>query len=936
MKIIIVDDEKAILDQMVYILGEAGYAAESAESVEQAVDKIIQMGGLDLLITDVVMESHSGFDLREHLLQDLPNLKTVFITGYDLSEHADRVQGCPVLQKPIQSEVLLRLVKTLAGTIPPQVQTTSVATPAVPTATPVAKPAAPTATPVATPAAVPVAKPATPTATPVAKPTATPVAKPAVPTATPVATPTAVPVAKPAAPTAIPVATPAAVPVAKPAAPTATPVATPTSAPAAVAPEVSAPVSSQEAEQETDTSGGGISVKEDHGEDVKPATKGSGMTANLSHLMQKQGFTGKLDQFQLVDIIQMYCISRRTGRLKISKGVNKGVIFIQEGRIVHAVCGALTAEEAVYEIISWDFGEFEADEGVLTDKRSIQSGWEHIVMEGVRRRDESRHEEGEADADAGLIGKQIGEYQVTRILGTGEWGVAYEANQINMNRQVVLKVLDQEHHLNPEAVQRFIADASAKANVQHASIISVYEAGEANGLYYYTREFIEGHTLEDFISQGTPIQDQVALRVIRVVAESLSYLSHQKIPHDPLDASKIFLDMKDAPRLANLAKIQADQQIGIQKEIQQLSIIVTQAVQEGVAVSPEVRNLLTKMKIDGPAGYLSWGALIQDVRALEPKVVPKDAYKLSEKDEAAIRAVEEERKRQKKAMLYSTLGVFALLWLVVGVLIYKLFFANSIQDFSKMVEVPAGEFIYQDGEKVELPTFWIDRYEVSIGMYKQFLDDLKKNPTTEYDHENQPKGKSHTPLRWDLMWESATKKKVTFDGVNLEINFPIFNIDWYDAYAYAKWKGHRLPTEQEWEKAARGTEGFVYPWGNEYDNKRANSSADYADNPRAPGSIDGYNRWAPVDVMTGDVSPYNALNMAGNVSEWTGTWAPDPRKPDQNIPVVRGGNFHSLDRATRQPDVKVTRRSLVLLPEQPDVRVGFRTVRDDQPVGNER
>ncbi|MFM8457687.1 MAG: formylglycine-generating enzyme family protein, partial [Chthoniobacterales bacterium] len=252
---------------------------------------------------------------------------------------------------------------------------------------------------------------------------------------------------------------------------------------------------------------------------------------------------------------------------------------------------------------------------------------------------------------------------------------------------------------------------------------------------------------------------------------------------------------------------------------------------------------------------------------------------------------------------------------------------------AKMVRVPAGEFIYQDGEKVTLPDFWIDAHEVTIYEYKKFLDFLEANPgeAEKLAHPDMPKGKSHVPLDW------ADNKEINTWGFYrgalngewkrsfpISVDHPVFNVDWFDAYAYAKWKGRRLPTEQEWEKAARGTDGRKFPWGNEEDPKRANTGADVKSNPKEGGEIDGHRRWARADEPEGDASSYGARGMAGNVSEWTATWAPSEDGMGGDVPVVRGGNWGN-------PEHIVTRRRAILDPLQQQDTLGFRTVSDTQP-----
>ena len=222
-----------------------------------------------------------------------------------------------------------------------------------------------------------------------------------------------------------------------------------------------------------------------------------------------------------------------------------------------------------------------------------------------------------------------------------------------------------------------------------------------------------------------------------------------------------------------------------------------------------------------------------------------------------------------------------------------------------------------------LPDFWIDQDVVTIGQYATFLSYLKQHPDemTKFDHPNQPKGKSHVPLKWEIYYAAAQARQPV-NYVPIDLNCPIFNVDWWDAYAYANWKGRRLPTEQEWEKAARGTDGRMFPWGNDWDPKKCNSNADYVEHPgpNTPrGAVDGYIQWCPVDAIPADKSPYGVIGMAGNVSEWTASWDPTKR-----FPVIRGGNFHT-------PDNSVIRRVAVLDPEGISEYLGFRTASDKPP-----
>ncbi len=187
----------------------------------------------------------------------------------------------------------------------------------------------------------------------------------------------------------------------------------------------------------------------------------------------------------------------------------------------------------------------------------------------------------------------------------------------------------------------------------------------------------------------------------------------------------------------------------------------------------------------------------------------------------------------------------------------------------EMVFVPAGEFIMGSNadkddiaypeHKVDLPAFWIDKYETTNMEFLEFSVD------TGYMGEGAKEGQD-----WRLF---ATPDK---------IHNPVAYITWNDAAEYCKWRGKRLPTEEEWEKAARGPDGNRYPWGNEW---VANNSNTYES---------GMMSFMPAGQFN-DISPYGVHDMLGNAQEWTGTWfntyKGNPKKNSQagkQLRVVRG------------------------------------------------
>lgn len=182
-----------------------------------------------------------------------------------------------------------------------------------------------------------------------------------------------------------------------------------------------------------------------------------------------------------------------------------------------------------------------------------------------------------------------------------------------------------------------------------------------------------------------------------------------------------------------------------------------------------------------------------------------------------------------------------------------------------MISIPGGEFNMgrDDGNDFEAPAhkvkvepFFLDRFEVTNEDYDRFIRQTRRNP----------------PANW---------REGKYE--NGEAMLPVVNVTWLEARDYCDWQGKRLPQESEWEFAARGLEGRLYPYGNEWKPRSSNARETGLDKPQAVGSYPE------------GLSPFGVADMAGNVAEWTGSeYKPYPgstaRRDDGNM-VIRGGGF---------------------------------------------
>lgn len=201
--------------------------------------------------------------------------------------------------------------------------------------------------------------------------------------------------------------------------------------------------------------------------------------------------------------------------------------------------------------------------------------------------------------------------------------------------------------------------------------------------------------------------------------------------------------------------------------------------------------------------------------------------------------------------------------------------ASIATETGEMLLIPGGEFtqgndhgriseryryqIEAPARRVKLRPFYMDRHEVTNSLYRRFCDSTGRG---------YPRSSLGDPSYF------------------ARPDYPVINVSWEDAKAFAQWAGKRLPTESEWERAARGDDSRLYPWGNQFQPGFANLQENKI------------KKIAPVGSFPKDVSPYGVMDMAGNVFEWVedryrlypGNPAslPDEEKDHR---VIRGGGF---------------------------------------------
>ena len=552
-----------------------------------------------------------------------------------------------------------------------------------------------------------------------------------------------------------------------------------------------------------------------------------------------------------------------------------------------------------------------------------------------------------------LIGEK---YDVLRWIGGGGMADVFLARHRTHGGLFAVKVLAEHLAGDPRIVARFLEEARTAATLSgHPNIVAVFDVGEGAGVNYLIMPYIEGEDLSHYLERRGPMTESEALLVVCQVASALVWASERGIVHRDLKPSNIRIDRggrvqvldfgiakaADAPTgLTTVGEtpgtpyyMSPEQIRGIpcdtRSDLYSLGIVLfemlsgqkpftgdsVRAIEFGhleklpamlstmLPVSPEVDQVVNRLLEKDPARrFQSAQALLDEVEALsrslpmaklEPQLEPLDLAKTEamvgdlghrtptppERRESEPRRIEPDPGPRPPEPTPGGKGVvIAIVAVVVLAVAGAVYWVKSRPvirvDENKKSEgtsnlprtlregggvrflVAAGRFFYGDDgpespnkrQVVELPAFYVDATEVSNGQYAKFV-------------------------------QATGSKAPVSDTYASMPNLPVAGVTLDDARRYCVWAGGRLPTEQEWEKAARGTGGSIFPWG---------------DQP-----LPNPGRLVAVDEYPERQSPVGALNMAGNVFEWTDSeYTPTDRELADMQATLGGASFsrqwHSL------------------------------------------
>lgn len=513
---------------------------------------------------------------------------------------------------------------------------------------------------------------------------------------------------------------------------------------------------------------------------------------------------------------------------------------------------------------------------------------------------------------------RIAKYELFEFLGGGMSEV-YKARDTVLGRTVAVKLLTSQGAQNEDMRSRFLLEAKVSSGIAHENVITTHDYGEEEGIPFMVMEFLTGRTLKEVLRSGDEVSLRRRVSLGLQLAKALAHVHSLALIHRDVKPDNIHIDANGRLKLMDFGIVKTGE------------INLTQA---GYAlgtphyVAPElVIGKPPTTLIDVYSFGVVFFEMLTNKRAIQADSVEAIFYKIlheeipyQDLEEAAIpealrqivrdsttRAPEkrtqsmaevatqieawlEDNPTQEKAVPPSepvppgpTRVRIPTLWLgaataIAVVLAGSVFFVlrsattevrgNQVileDSFGEMVLIPAGVFLYGPTKTaVELPAYFIDRHEVSNEDYETFCDSTGR-PLPPGFQRGQP-------------------------------GLPVTNVTLDDANAFAKWAGKRLPTDKEWQKAARGVDGRHFPWGNDPDAKHANVS----DNPD-----DSWQHVVSTDAYRLGRSPFGVLQMIGNVREWTSevtapsvsglrlkaTSVDPPATTDELWILVKGGSY---------------------------------------------
>ena len=507
-----------------------------------------------------------------------------------------------------------------------------------------------------------------------------------------------------------------------------------------------------------------------------------------------------------------------------------------------------------------------------------------------------------------MVADQLGPFRILRSLPSDRWGARFRVEHAETGEKGLLRVFNIQVLRDPSrlAAIRHAPQLAGGFHHPHASLPR--KLGEIEGGLYLLSEDAPGEPLAQCLARApAPWPADQALALLRPLAAALDAAHAAGIFHGHPHTGNIFLAETGGGTLTDWGLVWSPEP----------DSGMLQSLAEGESALFLAPELLAGNQMPGPEGdryalavlayhLLSGGWPYGGDDASERLLAqltqdpadPRNAAPNLDKDQALVllRGVERDpaaRFASARAMVDALEEAFVRPWQKAGV---------------QLLEISVGPFLAGEGDAAHtrhLPAFQIMQFPVTVAQFAAFVAETGYITLAE----REGWGLAYDGARWmktpGANWRHPRGPETTIDGKE---NHPVVQIALADARAFCQWAGLELPDEWQWEKAARGPDGRVYPWGNDWRPQCCHHAGD------------GVRDTLSVDAFPCDASPYGVRNMTGNVWEWTQS----PYEPSSPYLVLKGGAW------PHPGDVLTALFRYYALPAYRSDALGFRCVSPSQ------